>query len=186
MYSPIEYYFHRFGTKKRTLVATKSIFLPFGINIRGKLTMYQQTAGQTRPYSVTLISILAATFVMPVMNASAQELEEIVVTAQHREQNLQDVDIAITVFSGEQMRELNWLNSTQVPDQVPNVQLVQPNSRQSYGFSVRGVLQVDFADHQEHPTAVYLDEAYISQASGAGFQLFDLDRVGLFKIKFSK
>ena len=139
--------------------------------------MYQQTAGQTRPYSVTLISILAATFVMPVMNAGAQELEEIIVTAQRRDQNLQDVDIAITVFSGDQMRELNWINSTQVPDQVPNVQLVQPNSRQSFGFSVRGVLQVDFADHQEHPTAVYVDEAYVSQASAGGFQLFDLEQV---------
>jgi iron complex outermembrane receptor protein len=111
------------------------------------------------------------------MNASAQQLEEIIVTAQKREQNIQDIGIAITAFSGDQIRELGWLDSTQVVDQVPNVQLVQPNSRNSYGFSVRGVLQVDFADHQEHPTAVYVDEVYISQASAAGFQLFDLERV---------
>jgi iron complex outermembrane receptor protein len=115
------------------------------------------------------------------MNAGAQALEEIIVTAQKREQNIQDINIAITALSGDQIRELGWVDTTQVPDQAPNVQLVQPNSRQSYGFSVRGVLQVDFADHQEHPTAVYIDEAYISQASGSGFQLFDLERVEILR-----
>ena len=139
--------------------------------------MYQQSSARKRPYSVPLISILAATFLLSGMNAGAQALEEIIVTAQKREQNVQDIDIAITVFSGDQIRELGWVDSTQVPDQTPNVQLVQPNSRQSFGFSVRGVLQVDFADHQEHPTAVYVDEAYISQASASGFQLFDLERI---------
>ena len=139
--------------------------------------MYQQTSGQTRPYSVPLISILAAILLLTGMNAGAQVLEEIVVTAQKREQNLMDVGIAITALSGEQVRELGMRDTTWVPDMAPGVQLVQPNSRQSYGFAVRGVLQVDFADHQEHPTAVYVDEAYVSQASASGFQLFDLEQV---------
>ena len=139
--------------------------------------MYQQTSGQTRPCSVSLISILAATLLLTGMNAGAQVLEEIVVTAQKREQNLMDVGIAITALTGEQVRELGMRDTTWVPDMAPGVQLVQPNSRQSYGFAVRGVLQVDFADHQEHPTAVYVDEAYVSQASASGFQLFDLEQV---------
>lgn len=139
--------------------------------------MYQQTPGQRRPFSVSLISILAATLLLTGVNAGAQVLEEIVVTAQKREQNLMDVGIAITALTGEQVRELGMRDTTWVPDMAPGVQLVQPNSRQSYGFAVRGVLQVDFADHQEHPTAVYVDEAYVSQASASGFQLFDLEQV---------
>ncbi len=139
--------------------------------------MYQQTPGQRRPFSVSLISILAATLLLTGMNAGAQVLEEIVVTAQKREQNLMDVGIAITALTGEQVRELGMRDTTWIPDMAPGVQLVQPNSRQSYGFAVRGVLQVDFADHQEHPTAVYVDEAYVSQASASGFQLFDLEQV---------
>lgn len=139
--------------------------------------MYQQTPGQRRPFSVSLISILAATLLLTGVNAGAQVLEEIVVTAQKREQNLMDVGIAITALTGEQVRELGMRDTTWIPDMAPGVQLVQPNSRQSYGFAVRGVLQVDFADHQEHPTAVYVDEAYVSQASASGFQLFDLEQV---------
>jgi iron complex outermembrane receptor protein len=115
------------------------------------------------------------------MNAGAQVLEEIVVTAQKREQNLMDVGIAITALTGNQVRQLGMLDTTWVPDMAPGVQLVQPNSRQSYGFAVRGVLQVDFADHQEHPTAVYVDEAYVSQASASGFQLFDLEQVEILR-----
>ena len=143
--------------------------------------MNQQTSGQTRPYSVALISILAATLLLTGMNAGAQVLEEMVVTAQKRSQNLQDVGIAITALTGDQVRQLGMLDTTWVPDMAPGVQLVQPNSRQSYGFAVRGVLQVDFADHQEHPTAVYVDEAYVSQASASGFQLFDLEQVEILR-----
>ena len=139
--------------------------------------MYQQTPGQRRPFSVSLISILAVTLLLTGVNAGAQVLEEIVVTAQKRSQNLMDVGIAITALTGEQVRELGMRDTTWIPDMAPGVQLVQPNSRQSYGFAVRGVLQVDFADHQEHPTAVYVDEAYVSQASASGFQLFDLEQV---------
>ena len=143
--------------------------------------MYQQTSGQKRPKSVTLISILAVTLLLTGMNAAAQVLEEIVVTAQKRAQNIQDVGIAITALTGDQIRQLGMQDTTWVPDMAPGVQLVQPNSRQSYGFAVRGVLQVDFADHQEHPTAVYVDEAYVSQASASGFQLFDLEQVEILR-----
>ena len=47
----------------------------------------------------------------------------------------------------------------------------------SFFTSIRGVGQNDFSgDHQESPVAVYVDEAYVSAASGAGFQLFDMER----------
>ena len=53
--------------------------------------------------------------------ASAQVLEEIVVTAQKREQNIQDVGIAITAFSGEQLSELGWINAESVAAQTPGL-----------------------------------------------------------------
>ena len=141
--------------------------------------MRQQTDHhyQTPRYSLPLFSFILVTTLLSGINAYAQTLEEIIVTAQHREQNLQDVGISVAALTGEQMKELGMFQSTALADYTPGVMLVQPNSRQSYGFAVRGVLNNDFADHQEHPTAIYLDEAYISQASGAGFQLFDLERV---------
>ena len=51
--------------------------------------------------------------------ASAAVIEEIVVTAQKREQNVQDVGIAISALSGEQMRELGYTNAQQVTAMAP-------------------------------------------------------------------
>jgi outer membrane receptor protein involved in Fe transport len=42
---------------------------------------------------------------------------------------------------------------------------------------VRGVTQNDFADHQESPAAIYIDEVYVSQMAGLAFSLFDMERV---------
>jgi iron complex outermembrane recepter protein len=104
-------------------------------------------------------------------------LEEVVVTAQKREQNLQDVGISITAFSGEQMSQVGFDNAQQITALVPGATTIQPNGPSSFFTSIRGVGQNDFSgDHQESPVAVYVDEAYISAASGAGFQLFDMER----------
>lgn len=104
-------------------------------------------------------------------------LEEVMVTAQKREQNVQDVGIAISAFTGEQMDALGYDNAQQITAMSPGVTTIQPNGPSSYFTSIRGVGQNDFSgDHQESPVAVYVDEAYISAASGAGFQLFDMER----------
>ena len=103
--------------------------------------------------------------------------DEIVVTAQKREQNLQDVGVSVTAFSGKMMADLGFRNSTDLIAQTPGLQLVSPNGGSSNFFALRGVTQNDFTDHQESPVATYIDEVYVSQAAGTGFQLFDLDRV---------
>ncbi|NIB40175.1 TonB-dependent receptor [Pseudomaricurvus alkylphenolicus] len=109
--------------------------------------------------------------------ASASVLEEVVVTAQKREQSMQDVGIAVTAFTGDQLKQLGYSNAQQVTAMSPGVTTIQPNGPSSYFVSVRGVGQNDFSgDHQESPVAIYIDEAYVSAASGAGFQLFDIER----------
>ena len=122
-----------------------------------------------------LLPLLAAAFSPP---AFAQVLEEVVVTAQKREQALQDVGISVSAFSGTQMEQLGWDTSDDVVSQLPGVTLVQPNGPSSFYFNVRGVAQNDFSgDNQESPVAVYIDEVYVPSPAGAGFQLFDFDRV---------
>lgn len=120
---------------------------------------------------------LLATAITLSGGVSAFELEEVVVTAQKREQSLQDVGIAVTAFTGDQLKELGYNNAQQVTAMSPGVTTIQPNGLSSYYVSVRGVGQNDFSgDQQESPVAIYVDEAYISAASGAGFQLFDVER----------
>jgi iron complex outermembrane receptor protein len=117
--------------------------------------------------------------------ASAQTssvlMEEIVVTAQKREQNAQDVGIAISAWSGEQIRNLGYTNAQEVTALAPGVSTAQPNGEANYAIAIRGVTNNDFVTNVESPVAVYVDEVYISQMSGAGFLLFDLDRVEILR-----
>ena len=112
---------------------------------------------------------------------NAQVLEEIIVTAQKREQNIQDVGIAITAFSGEQMRQLGYTNAQQITALAPGVHTVQPNGEANYALAIRGAANSDFVANQESPVSLYVDEVYISQMSGAGFMLFDMERVEILR-----
>ena len=121
-------------------------------------------------------------FVLSAAPGHAQIMEEVIVTAQKRAQSVQDVSIALSAYGGDQLRQLGYGNAQQVSAQSPGVTTIQPNGPSAYFMSIRGVGQNDFSgDHQESPVAVYLDEAYISVASGAGFQLFDIERVEILR-----
>ena len=127
----------------------------------------------------TLILALAgAVLALP---GQAAVIEEIVVTAQKREQNAQDVGIAISALTGEQMRQLGYGSAQQVTAMAPGVQTVQPNGEANYAIAMRGVAANDFTTNVESPVAIYLDEVYISQMSGSGFMLFDMERVELLR-----
>ena len=119
---------------------------------------------------------------LAVSAAEAQVLEEVVVTAQKREQNIQDVGIAITAFSGDQISQLGWTNAENVAAQTPGLVATSYNNAGTISlFSIRGVAQTDFNDHQEAPTVVYLDGAYLPQTSAAGAAMFDMERVEVLK-----
>ena len=113
----------------------------------------------------------------------AQEgIEEIIVTAQRREQNAQDVGIAISAFSGEQLRQLGIVESTALAQQTPGLVYASPiGEGQNPVFAIRGVGLNDFSEHNEAPVAVYVDDVYLSNLAGLSFQLYDLERVEVLK-----
>jgi iron complex outermembrane receptor protein len=125
----------------------------------------------------TTKSLLATALIISTTESSAAVIEEVVVTAQKREQSTQDVGIAISAFTGDQIKELGFTQTTDVVAMTPGVQYNQTTGDSGYSFSIRGVNQSDFADHQESPVAVYVDEVYISQNPATGFAMFDIDRV---------
>ncbi len=109
------------------------------------------------------------------------QLEEVVVTAQKREQSIQDVGIAVSALSGDQIRQLGFGNAQQITALAPGVSTVQPNGEANYSIAIRGVANSDFTTNVESPVAIYLDEVYVSQMSGAGFMLFDMERVEILR-----
>ena len=106
---------------------------------------------------------------------------DIIVTAQRREQNVQKVGIAITAYSGDQLRALNVTDSRELASITPGVHLGGALAGQNSQYTIRGVTQNDFNDIVEAPNAVYLDDGYIAIGQGQTFALFDIDRVEVLK-----
>ena len=113
--------------------------------------------------------------------AVAQVLEEVVVTAQKRQQDAQDVGIAITAFTGDQMRALGVEESFDVASFSPGVHISGNLAGQNTQFTIRGVTQNDFNDIVEAPNAVYLDDGYIAIAQAQTFAVYDVERVEILK-----
>jgi iron complex outermembrane receptor protein len=130
-------------------------------------------------YSTT-VALLYGAASLPAM-AAESKLEEVMVTAQKREQNLQDVPIAITAFTGEQMEAFGVQQSFDIATFTPGVHISGNLAGQNTQFSIRGVTQNDFNDVIEAPNAVYLDEGYIAVAQGQTFAVFDIERVEILK-----
>ena len=106
-------------------------------------------------------------------------LKEIVVTANRRSQNLQDVGISIAAFTGDQLKALGVKTAADVAAITPNVEFVR--SYASPGFNtqitIRGVGQPDFQDTTEAVATAYVDEFYMIGAGQADFLAFDISRV---------
>jgi len=124
---------------------------------------------------------LATVLITGNIAAATTVMEEIVVTATKRAENVQDVGIAITAMTGDQMEALGFTSAQQVTTMAPGVSTVQPNGEANYSIAMRGVANSDFTTNVESPVAVYVDEVYISQMSGTGFMLFDMERVELLR-----
>lgn len=153
----------------------------------GERAMKQKTDGELRKKSffsavAGVVSTLAVGLTATGGAVIAQEtgfvLEEIVVTAQKREQNLQDVGISVTAFGGQQLEELNLNNSNELVYMTPGLTLGNPGGEGNItSLSLRGIGQGDFNDHQESPVAVYQDEVYDAYMGATNTTLFDLERV---------
>jgi iron complex outermembrane receptor protein len=98
------------------------------------------------------------------------------VTAQRREQNIQDVGIAVTPLGEKALHDLNITTATDIVKAVPNLKMNAYSSAQVV-FNIRGVSQNDYGDQQEPPVAVYQDDSYSSSINLASFPVFDLARV---------
>ncbi len=108
--------------------------------------------------------------------SSALELEEVVVMAQKRVQDAQDISISVSAFSGNQIEQLGMTDTTQIIQQVPALQINAWSPNVTI-FNLRGISQNNFQDNLEAPVAVYIDDAYMGSLNGISGQLFDVERV---------
>ena len=131
--------------------------------------------------SAWYLGALAGLLSFPLAGLAQGVLDEVVVTAQKRDQNVQDVGIAITAFTGDQLRALGVEESFDVASFSPGVHISGNLAGQNTQFTIRGVTQNDFNDIVEAPNAAYLDEGYFAVAQAQTFAVFDIDRVEILK-----
>lgn len=134
--------------------------------------------------SLTCLGGSAGAALAQTANAAGPEtarLEEIVVTANRREQSVQDVGIAVSQFSGDALQKVGAVDTTDLAQLVPGVYVSGAYGGQSQQFTIRGVTQSDYLDTIENPVAFYIDDVYITSAQGQSMSLFDIDRVEILK-----
>lgn len=115
--------------------------------------------------------------------ASANGSDEIIVTAQFREQNLQDTPLAITAINSEMLDARSQTNIAQVAAQAPSVTLKPQGTAfgPSMTASIRGIGQYDFNPALEPGVGLYIDDVYYATLTGSMFDLLDLDRVEILR-----
>lgn len=121
---------------------------------------------------------LAAT---PAMAQGAEDndgLDVIIVTAQKREQSLQDVPIAVTAISGDTLQANRVQNVIDLSSLAPGMTVYPSAGGSSIPvFSVRGQLSYGVAAGSDKQTSVYLDGVYLSSPRGSIFDLPDVQRI---------
>ena len=105
-------------------------------------------------------------------------LDEVVVTARRREESLQDVPIAVSAFSGEQLEEIGIVDITALTNQAPNIQLeVSRATNTTLTAYIRGVGQQDPVAGWEGGVGIYLDDVYLARPQGTVFDVYDVERI---------
>lgn len=132
--------------------------------------------------SVTMAAATAASSLWLISPdiATAQEMsiEEVVVTARRREENLQEVPIAVTALTSDDLDARGAIDITEIAQVVPSVTL-EPSRATNTTLTafIRGVGQQDPLAGFEQGVALYIDDVYIARPQGALLDIYDVERV---------
>jgi len=143
-----------------------------------------QAISRFRSRAVAAALVGAAAFAgVTSQSASAQStgasaIEEITVTARRREESLQDVPIALSAFTGEELDIRGAVDITELQKSTPNLTLqVARGSNSTLIAFIRGVGQQDPLWGFDPGVGLYVDDVYIARPQGAVLDIFDVERI---------
>ncbi|MGE0581934.1 MAG: TonB-dependent receptor [Steroidobacteraceae bacterium] len=132
----------------------------------------------------TLCAALGATLAAP-LTAAAQEsdnqIETVVVTAQKRAQDFNDVSISVSVLTGDDVKGMGLAQMKDIATQTPNVRINETLANSIPNVSIRGIGLNDYAANNNPAAGIYVDEVYLVSPAMLTFQLFDVERVEVLK-----
>ena len=123
--------------------------------------------------ALAVISTLGLQAAQTVAQTDEGALEEIVVTAQRREQNLQDVPIAISAMTGEMLEAAGVRDPRDLQSYVPSLQFQSGTAATTTIIFLRGVGIGDFNANTTGAVGVYVDDVFLGANSGKLFNVFD-------------
>jgi len=107
----------------------------------------------------------------------ANSLGEVVVTAQRREESAQNVGIALSVLSGQDLGAKGITNVTDLQNAIPSLQVEPAFGSGQPQYRIRGVGFLDYTSNNASPIGVSLDDVAFALPIQTTGQLFDIDRV---------
>lgn len=128
--------------------------------------------------TVSMVSSIATAPVAAAQTQSGLALEEVIVTAQKREQSLQDVPISMVAYDRNALENRGIDELTDIQASVPNL-VVNPfnNDPGAVRLIIRGIGQNDVQLTQDPSVALYLDGVYIGSSFGSGFEGVDIEQI---------
>ena len=132
-----------------------------------------------RSYALVLLSAIA---MLPVALSGAEvvALDKFVVTAQKRTEEIKNVPIAVTAYTGDFLSRLGVGSFKDLAPYVPGL-FIQEQSPNNPGINVRGVTTDSGNPSQETRVSIFQDGVSISRSRGSVVELFDLERVEVLK-----
>ena len=116
-------------------------------------------------------------------DSDSMMLEEIIVTAQKREQSLMDVPVAVSAITGESVNE--YLSGAQdiraLAARVPGLNIETSNGRTQPRFYLRGMGNIDFDVNANQPVAMIFDEISLENNTVRSLPVFDIERIEVLK-----
>jgi iron complex outermembrane receptor protein len=120
----------------------------------------------------------AATFVVNVSAATgATAVDDVIVTAQKRAQNIQDVPLAVTVVTGQQLENQNVREFTDLAKVSPSLTIRPSDSAQNASVSLRGIGTFAFSIGVESAVAIQIDDVPVAFQARAFSDLSDIERI---------
>lgn len=128
---------------------------------------------------VSAIAIAGSANAQDAQETSATQLDEIVVTAQKRAQNLQEVPVAITAFGSELIEQLAVRDARDISGMAPNVTIVQGTTSNSAAvISMRGISNGGSESFGlDSANGLYVDGVYIGRSGAAALDVMDIERI---------
>jgi len=167
------------------------------VTIQEKESSKEQESGKSRPASNQILIAQAETPAQQSQTRAtaatdsgaektetgSNTIEEVIVSARKRDENLQDVPISIDAFSAEDLNDKSLTSLKELGQFVPNFNFSNHPSLGSQGALVyiRGIGQADPSNHLDPGVGVYIDNVYIGRMQGFDFDLMDLERVEILR-----